>query len=239
MTFNPKSKEHKKQLYKVLRALADLDPTKTAETLFDEGVGKPVARGIDYMNNVRKGEYNATFATLIYRWLLKNHYPVAHQFAPDIFPKTIEMRWRAILDERAINGQLKIATVRHGVGIVQRASAIAGADIALKLGQLFCLHLTTDQTGYAVALQGLNNDWHAIEIGQGGGYVCQIEPGENLIPWTPAGQLDPLAENEAAGMYEFILMQASAPEIPVAIDRLVTWVHSNECDIYIVSANIS
>lgn len=207
MTFDPKNKSDKRQLYNVLRALSDLDPDKTPELLFDEGVGKPVARGIDYMNNVRKGEFSSTFAALIHRWLLKNHFSVAHQFAPDIFPETAEMRWRAILDERAIKGHLKIAPVKHGMGIVQRASAIASADLTLKLGQFFCLDLTSNRPGYVVAIQGLSDNWQAIRIGEDRGFVAQVDEGENLIPRTPAGQLDPLAENEASGVYEFALVR--------------------------------
>ena len=238
MTFSPKNKEHKKQLYRVLRALADLESSETAETLFDKGVGRPVARGIDYMNNVRKGEYSSTFAALIYRWLLKNHFPIAHEFAPNIFPETVPMRWRAILDERAIIGQFKIAIIKHGMGVVQRASAGTGADVSLKLGQYFCLQLATDRKGYAVALQGINNDWHAIEIGQDGGYVAQIEPGENLMPRLANGLLDPLSENGAAGLYDFILFHAASQSIPVTIDDLVTWANASECDIHHVKADI-
>lgn len=236
MSFDPKAKEHKKQLYKVLRALADLDPSETVETLFDKGVGKTVARGIDYMNNVRKGDYSSTFAALIYRWLLEQHFPIAHQFAADIFPQTIAMRWRAILDERANKGQFTIAAVRHGMGLVQRASRIAGADVVLKLGQFFCLQLTSERTGYAVALQGLSNDWHAIEIGQDGGYVCQIKPGKNLVPRLDDGLIDPLSEDGAAGFYDFVLVHADSETIPVTIDDLVTWVNAHQCDIHQVTA---
>lgn len=232
MPFDPKNRSHKKQLYKVLRTLSDLDPTTTPEMLFDAGVGRPVARGIDYMSNVRKGDYNSTFAALIHRWLLDNHFPAAHRFAPDIFPETPAMRWRAIFDERAMTGRLRIVPVRNGIGIVQRASALASADTAIKLGQQFCFELASDQSGYGVLLQGLADQWQAIGIGQDGGYVCQIEQGETLMPRLADGRLDPLVENDTAGLHEFVLIVGSTPDIPFTIDHLISWVHAHDCEIH-------
>ncbi|NHM20253.1 hypothetical protein [Tritonibacter mobilis] len=101
MSFDPKSKADKAQLYPVLRALSDLDPRKTPELLMDDALGTPVARGHDYVRNMRRGEIAATYATLIHQWLLEHHFALAHRLAPEIFPETAEQRWQAILDQRA------------------------------------------------------------------------------------------------------------------------------------------
>ena len=70
MSFDPKNKADKAKLYPVLKALAELDPRKTPELLMDDAVGYPVARGQDYVRNMRRGEIAATYATLIHQWLL-------------------------------------------------------------------------------------------------------------------------------------------------------------------------
>lgn len=238
MSFDAKNRSHKKQLYKVLRSLSDLDPASTPEMLFDEGVGKPVARGIDYMNNVRKGDYSSTFAGLIHRWLLDNHFAVAHRFAPDIFPETPAMRWRAILDQHAITGRFRVVPVKHSMGVVQRASALAAAEATIKLGQFFCFELASDEPCYAVLLQGLADSWQTIGIGQDGGCVCRIDQGETLIPLLTDGRLDPLVENDAAGLHEFVLVVASTPDIPFAVDHLIPWVQAHDCDVHRVRVTI-
>ncbi len=42
------------------KAMADLNPRKTSELLMDDTVGHPVARGQDYVRNMRRGEIAAT-----------------------------------------------------------------------------------------------------------------------------------------------------------------------------------
>lgn len=235
MVFNPKDKEHKKQLYKVLRALADLNSAETVETLFDKGVGQPVARGIDYMNNVRKGDFNSTYAALIHSWLLTNHFPTAHKFAPKIFPETPEMRWRGILDHRARAGQLKILPVETEKGIVQRGSVVDSADVVLKLGQNFRLELTSEHCGFAIALQGLRNQWHEFPLVGEDVYAAQVKPGQNLFPLTSRGAPDTLVEHHDLGFHEFVAIESVEQDIPLSIDRLVTWVNTTASMIHRVS----
>ena len=231
MTFDPKNREHKKQLYSALTEAA-----KLSGRYFDDFLQIPfkdpwnLAPG--YRRNLQRGEYSSIRAKVLYDFILKHHFQTGHEKAPGIIRETVGMRWRAILAERATKGQLKVTAIKHRIGVAQRASKIATADVSIKLGQYFCLGMTAKQPGYAVVLQGLNNNWHAIEIGQDGGYVCQIGAGENLMPRLDNGLLDPLSENEAAGLYDFVLVFSASQSPPVTIDDLIKWVNAYECDIH-------
>ena len=162
MTFDPKNKADKAQLYPVLKALADLDPRKTPELIMDDAVGYPIARGTDDTRNMRRGEINATFAKLTYAWLERHHFDLAHRISPEIFPQTVEQRWQATLDAGARTTGLRIVPAKTAFGIVQRGEDIANAETSLKLGQSFLLELTNPADGHATALQRSRNQWNPI-----------------------------------------------------------------------------
>ncbi len=212
MTFDPKNTDHKKQLYTVLRAMADLDPNESVDTLFDKGVGTPVARGIDYMHNVRKGQFSSTFATLIHQWLEQHHFATAHRFAPDIFPQTPSRRWRDILHEQAIEGQLTIQMVPNRIGIVQRESQLEAAGTTIALGQRFCVQIDSEADRYAILLQGYGDDWQVIEIGPDMTPAAPIRSGINRLPLRPDRQIDPLAERSQSGVHDFVMVMAAVPD---------------------------
>lgn len=232
MSFDPKKKADKAQLYPVLKALADLDPRKTPELVMDEAVGYAVARGQDYVRNMRRGEIATAYAALIHQWLTEHHFDLAHRLSPDIFPETPEQRWQAVLEERARSDHFRLVVVPKTMGIVERESQLKPADITLRLGERFCFELDSETEGHAVALQSVRGQWHNIPLGPEGGASAGVQAGQNLLPITPDGQLDPLAENHDEGLHEFVLITAPTADIPADIKSLVTWVFDHPCNLH-------
>jgi hypothetical protein len=224
MSFDPKNKADKAKLFPVLKALADLDPRKTPELIMDDAVGYPVARGQDYVRNMRRGEIAATYAALIHQWLLEHHFDLAHRVAPEIFPETPEQRWQAIVNERAISERFRLVLVPQTMGIVERESQLKPADMTIRLGERFCFELESGTEGYAIALQGIRDVWHNIPLGLNGEGCAPIQSGRNRLPKTSDGKLDPLTESHDEGLYEFVLITAKTDDIPTNIQSLNTWV---------------
>lgn len=236
MSFDPKKKTDKAQLYPVLKALADLDPRKTPELVMDEAVGYAVARGQDYVRNMRRGDISTAYAELIHQWLIEHHFDLAHRLSPDIFPEIPEQRWQAILDERARSDCFRLVLVPKTMGIVERESQLRPADITLRLGERFCFELESETEGHAVALQSVRGQWHNIPLGPEGGASATVQTGQNHLPTMPDEYLDPLTENHDEGLHEFVLVTAPTDDIPTDIKSLVTWVFEHLCDLHRVKA---
>lgn len=224
MSFDPKNKADKAKLYPVLKALADLDPRKTPELIMDDAVGYPVARGQDYVRNMRRGEIAATYAALIHQWLLEHHFDLSHRLAPEIFPETPEQRWQAIVNERAISDRFRLVLVPLAMGIVERESQLKPADMTIRLGERFCFELEGETKGHAVAFQAARGQWHNIPIGPNGEASAPIQLGQNRLPLNSDGKIDPLAENHDEGVHEFVLITAPTDDIPTSIQSLNGWV---------------
>ena len=224
MSFDPKNKADKAKLYTVLKALADLDPRKTPDLIMDDAVGYPVARGQDYVRNMRRGEIAATYAALIHQWLLEHHFDLAHRLAPEIFPETPEQRWQAIVNERAIRDRFRLVLVPLTMGIVERESQLKSADTTIRLGERFCFELDGEIEGHAIAFQGVRGQWHNVPLGPNGEASAPIQSGQNRLPKTSDGKLDPLTENHDEGVHEFVLITAPNDVFPTSIQSLNTWI---------------
>lgn len=224
MSFDPKDKTDKAKLYPVLKALADLDPRKTPELIMDDAVGYPVARGQDYVRNMRRGEIAAAYAALIHQWLLENHFDLSHRLAPEIFPETPEQRWQAIVNERAVSNRFRLVLVPLTMGIVERDSQLKPADTTIRLGERFCFELDSETEGHAIAFQGMRGQWHNVPLGPKGEACALIQSGQNRLPKTSDGKLDPLTESHDEGLHEFVLITAKTDDIPTNIQSLNTWI---------------
>lgn len=235
MSFDPKNKADKAKLYPVLKALADLDPHKTPELIMDDAVGYPVARGQDYVRNMRRGEIAATYAALIHQWLTEHHFELAHRLAPEVFPETPERRWQAIVDERAITDRFRLILVPMAMGIVERESQLKPADTTIRLGERFCFELDGEIDGHAIAMQGVRCQWHNIPLSPNGEASAEICAGQNRLPKMQDGKLDPLIENHDEGMHDFVLITAQTDDIPTDLKCLITWVADNPCNLHRVT----
>lgn len=238
MSFDPKNKTDKAKLYPVLKALADLDHRKTPELLMDDAVGYPVARGQDYVRNMRRGEIAATYATLIHQWLIEKHFEFARRLAPEIFPETPEQRWQEILNERARTDSFRLVLVPQVMGILERESQLKQADTTIRLGERFCFELESEEEGFVIALQGVRGQWHNIPLGPNGEVSAPIRAGVSHLPRLSGGQLDPLAENHDEGLHEFVLVVAPTKDMPVDIKGLIAWIAGNQCELHRVAVQV-
>lgn len=198
MTFDLKNQEHKAQLYRAIVEAAEL-ANVPFDTFLQTPFDPPWALAADYRRNLSSGTYLTARARVLYDFMLNQHFDVAHRTAPDIFPETPERRWRAIVEEQAITGQLKIAPMKVDLGIVQRADAINAAEGTIKLSQHFCFELISNHDGYAIALQGLRNSWHPIELGPNREHCIAITTGSNLFPIDANGQPHTISEVRVPG----------------------------------------
>jgi len=64
MTFDPTSKDDKKQLYKVLKAVARLNYGDTIDLVIDRAIGQPIPHGPTWQRNYRRGEYDSVIAQI-------------------------------------------------------------------------------------------------------------------------------------------------------------------------------
>ena len=231
MSFDPKNKDHKAQLYRALVAAAELSNARFDEFL-QIPFNPPWALAPNYRRNLQRGDYSAIRAQVLYEFLRDHHFTVAHRAAPDIFPYTPAMRWREILDHRATSDRLRLVFVPRSMGIVERESQLKPADTTIRLGQLFCFELDSETDGYAIALQGRGEQWHGIPLGPEGEAPGPIHPGTNRLPQRADGALDPFSENHHEGPHDFVLITAEDPTVPVSIDRLISWVHAHPCSLY-------
>ncbi len=238
MSFDPKNKADKAKLYSVLKALADLDPRKTPELIMDDAVGYPVARGQDYVRNMRRGEIATTYAALIHQWLLEYHFALAHRLAPEIFPETPEQRWQAIVDERAKFNSLKIVLLETEFGIARRSSQRREATTNIRFGALYCLELECQEEGTAILFQRVHGNWHNIEIGSDMATSANLKAGLNLLPQGLNGP-DPLYEEEHEGIHDFVLVVSRETNIPTRINQLVDWIASHDYDLHKTSVQFA
>ncbi len=198
----------------------------------EEALGYSFARGTDYARNMRRGEINATFATLTHQWLIEHHFNLAHRLAADIFPETPEQRWQTIVDERATTDKLKVVLVEKSFGIARRNSKRRKAATAVRFGALYCLEIECQEEGTAILFQKVHGQWHNIEIGPDVATSANLKAGLNLLPQGSGDGPDPLYEEEHEGIHDFVLVTSTESKIPTAISQLVTWVAGNQCELH-------
>jgi len=237
MSFDPKSKAHKAKLYKALVAAAEL-----ASEPFDQFLQTPFdpnwSLADNYRRNLQRGEYSAIRAKVLYDFLLNHHFNVAHLEVPEMFPQTPETRWREILDEKATSDRFRLAIVSTAMGIIERESQLKSADTAIRLGERFCFELDSEADGHVVAFQGVRGQWHNIPLGSDGEPCAEIQAGQNHLPKTMEGKLDPLRENHDEGLHDFVLVTAQTGDIPTDLKNLITWVADNPCNLHRVTVQV-
>lgn len=234
MTFDPKNTVHKTKLYRAIVAAAELSNQRFDDFL-QIPFSPPWSLAANYRRNMQRGNYSATRAKVLHDFLRDHHFAVAHKTASDIFPETVEMQWRRVLDEKAIGSKLTIKLVPSGFGVLERRSRLITAEYTLKLGQEFVFELDSEHAGHATILQGIRGQWLPLDVGHDGSTVVPVVLGANIFPCLKDGESDPIRESHDAGMHEFICIVSTIPGIPTEIEQLVTWVGEKECGLHRVS----
>lgn len=144
------STDERRQLYRVLRAIADTTG-QSVEELMQQALGQRLLTGADYLSNVRKGKISRSKARLIHAWVARAHPAIAATIAPELFndqpqpqlqpnqPRVTARSEIGVLlpdhipdpilephsfsryvDEHAIEGPLRIISLAPRKGLVQR-----------------------------------------------------------------------------------------------------------------------
>jgi hypothetical protein len=204
-----------KDLYKAVSGVADLNGV-TIVRLIDEAFKGLPAVGTDYESNFRRGNISAAKALLMHRWLEDNHFDLAKRFAPELFQMNPARAWDRFLERRRMDGGLRIVRMKTEFGIVQRAAKAREASEALRFGEEFCLELTSDRTGQAVAFQGYRGKWYPLALGNDDGrWRVPVTNDVQLLPRDHKGQPIPLIERDDAGEHSFVVITSPDKDLPL------------------------
>jgi len=215
MAFDPKSISHRKQLYPILKALADQDPHTGPLDVLDEAMGQPLNRGTDYLSNIRKGQFAASIATRLHQWIAEHHTALGRTFAADLFPEADSNAWDMFLEEYAIRGKLRLAKFKPSTfGLVERARQSSKSDDTIKLGEEFCLQLECEGGLFVWAYQIYKGKWHSIPLGEDGAMAARVTAKQKLFPMLADDTPDPLVEQHDAGPHQFVLRTSDKDDCP-------------------------
>ncbi len=225
-----------KALYKAARYVVQVTG-ENIEILIDHALGAPQKHGTDYDSNFRKGEIAAAKAMLIHRYLEENHCDLARKTAPDLFQTNPKSAWEQLLERHTVAEGLKIVPFKENMGIVRRAAKLTSTTQALRLGQRFCLELTADAEGYAVAFQGYRGEWYAVPLGTDERRLrVSVKPGPQWLPRDADEQPIPLAEEDDAGASSFVVITSPEKTLPTDQRGLIN--HARNNDIFVYRADV-
>ncbi len=108
-----------KALYRAFMAVAKRQRVKGDLLLF-QALGETDTGGTDYLSNFRKGKIDKHKVRDIHLWLAQNHFDLALETAPDLFPHKPTDPFDDFIDKHAILGKLRILRIKQEMGIVQR-----------------------------------------------------------------------------------------------------------------------
>lgn len=223
----------------MLRKLAESDPARGPLDFIDEALEQPLVRGKDYLNNVRKGQFAAPIAAQLHSWLEQNHFTLAHQTSPDIFPELPAKRWTKIVSEEAVKGELAIAVQQDRFGALEKASKLSCGDITVRLGEFFYFEMKADTSGYMTLFQHVGLEWNPLELNEDDAMSLALTEGQNRFPILANGQIDPLRESRDAGPQEFVAIVSKANEIPLTPEQLLSWYPASGCELHSVIVNFT
>ncbi|MCV6621853.1 MAG: hypothetical protein OIF51_08905 [Cellvibrionaceae bacterium] len=217
------SEDERKQLYVATRAVADAADI-SVEEIMDAALGRKVLMGTDYMSTFRRGKIRRSYSKLIFQWISANHLSIASNIAPQLFRLSDFDLLNKMVSERANRDRIGIARFERSMGLVARKRDKPIAEETLCLGEDFCFHLDSKAAGFAVALQGVRNEWHLMPLGNNETPYFQVVCGSQFLPLDERARPERLVENEDRGLHQFVLAVVDHPEnIPTHatdIDRL-------------------
>lgn len=203
------------RLYAALSGVAKAQRI-TITQMFDEAFKGLPEVGTDYGSNFRKGNASAVKAQLMHQWLEVHHFDLARTFAPELFQMNPARAWDRFLRARRVDGGLRIVRMANEFGIAQRAANVRDVCDVLQFGQEFCLELTSDRAGQAIAFQGHRGEWHPLALGNADGcWRVPIVDEAQLMPRDHKGQPIPLVEFDDAGNHSFVIITAPDKDLPL------------------------
>ncbi|WP_339948493.1 hypothetical protein [uncultured Albimonas sp.] len=211
-----------RSLYRVFRQVADLSG-RHAEDLMDDALGSPRARSASDMNNFSKGRIARTRVRAIHTWLIGNHFETGQQLAPQLFQSNPETDWELFLKRHAsAEGKLEVVPLKSERGLTERAGNQAENVQTLRLGQSFCLRLTSPIKGVAVAFECYQRKWYPIPLGADQRKVrTSIGVGQQWLPKEANGDPIALVEHNDAGVHRYVVVMSEDAALPADRQSLV------------------
>ncbi len=206
--------ERAKQLYTVIRQVAG-NAGEKVEVYALIALGPNANVESHYVSNMRRGRISAERAATVHAFLEAHHFKDAQRIAPELFQMTPGRAWDRFLEHRRVDGGLRIVRMKREFGIVQRAAKARAMSEILQFGEEFCLELTSDWPGHAVAFQGYRENWHPVALGSDEGrWRIPITEGVQLLPRDQRGQPIPLVEYDDAGNHSFVVITSPVRDLP-------------------------
>lgn len=220
MNFDATNVSHKKRLYAVLKALADVHPNKGPLDFLDESLGRPLSRGTDYLSNVRKGRFATSIAQQLYQWLQVNHFDLGRSLEPDWFSASYLSAWDRYVEDHGTHGALQIKRfVKDELNLIRKVRDRQNSDAELKLDEEFCFFLRTEFNVRAIMFERYQGEWHVIPLGENGTAIFKLLCNEPHFPTDGFGAIERLAEGSDLGLHRFALAVAeNATDLPTTPD---------------------
>ncbi len=220
MDFDATNVSHKKRLYTVLKAVADVHPNKGPLDILDEALGQPLTRGTDYLSNVRKGRFAASIAQQLYLWLKANHVDFGHGFEPEWFPNSDLVAWDSYVEKHGTREALHIKRfVKDELNLIRKVRDRQNSDAELKLGEEFCFFLRTEFNVHAIGFERYQGEWHVIPLGENGTAIFKLRRDEPHFPTDGYGAIERLTEDSDVGLHRFALAVAEhVTDLPTTPD---------------------
>lgn len=221
MDFDATNVSHKRRLYTVLKAVADIHPSKGALDILDEALGQPLSRGTDYLSNVRKGRFAASIAQQLYQWLQAHHADLGHSFEPEWFPISDLSAWDRYVEDHGKHGVLQVKRfVKDELRLIRKVRDRQNPDAEIKLGEEFCFFLRTEFNVHAIGFEHYQDEWHVMPLGENGTAIFKLQRDEPHFPIDGHGVIERLAEGSDLGPHRFVFAVAeSAKDLPTEPDE--------------------
>ena len=203
------------RLYRAVSGVADAQRITIRQVIDQAFKGLPEV-GTDYESNFRRGNTSVEKAQLVHQWLELNHFDLAKIFAPELFQMNPARAWDRFLKKRRVDSGLRIVRMQNEYGIAQRAANVGDVSDVLQFGQEYCLELTSDRSGHAIAFQGYRGKWYPLALGNDDGRLrVPIVDDVQLLPRDHKGQPIPLVELDDAGDHSFVVITAPDRDLPL------------------------
>ncbi len=202
------SEEDRKTLYKFAKR-AKAARHLEWDALFREA-GMPGHQGIGYDDNFRKGKISKVNAGHVYRWLATTAPAIAEDLRAALFEAKVQegqASWPVFISTFGRFDDVEILPVSEGpFGIVKFAEPDPVHEQPILLGQRFVFRIASTSARTVLCFQGYKDVWYPLPLSKAG-FQTTISTGKHVVPaCETSGALQPLSEEEDAGMHRFVFL---------------------------------
>lgn len=219
-----KSKENRKKVHQVWRAIFATNGTLTYDAVYEKAFGHTHGIGQDDVENFRKGKLAQDKVESIHRWMMANYLRLGSEIAPEIFKPSLLNGWHRLLWDHLIYDDLEACLYDRSLGLTQRSKHQPIADLQIELGQEYYFTLDAGVSGKLLAFEGYEGQWYPFSLHHDGvSLTTQIIKGKDILPTKPDGvSIDPLSDTEHKGLHRFVFIIAPQDALKQTLKALST-----------------